>query len=230
MIQTCRWNSPHFSGYLYINRSWFHLKYTFIALHSVSSCVKSDHLTFISPGYIVAFWYKSFYNPVFDCTDDFLHQTTQFKWKQGTFLVILHDGIYIYRYTFSIFQYTFIGWVWGGPAAHLYQVHAWDTPPPRVLRLRFLVCVLFIQRFCDTDKSRTCKVRRINNMHKRKRSLSLFRLYSDISETSERTRLDIRRCSSHRRWPESVGRSEAERACQKWKCLCGNHGFSASRL
>ena len=128
MVQTCRWNSPHFSGYLYIKRSWFHLKYTFITLHSVPSCVKSDHLTLISPGYIVAFWYKSFYNPVFDCTDEFLHQTTQFKWKQGTFFVILHDDIYIYRYTFSIFQYTFMGWVWGGPAAHLYQVHAWDTP------------------------------------------------------------------------------------------------------
>ena len=129
MVQTCRWNSPHFSGYLYINRSWFHLKYTFIALHSVPSCAKSDHLTFISPGYLVAFWQKSVFNSTFDSTDDFLHQTTQFKWKQGTFLVILHDGIYIYRYTFSIFQYTFIGWVRRGPAANLYQVHAWDTPP-----------------------------------------------------------------------------------------------------
>ena len=54
----------------------------------------------------------------------------QFKWKQGTFLVYLHDGIYIYRYTFSIFQYTFIGWVWRGPAAHLYQVMPEIPPPP----------------------------------------------------------------------------------------------------
>ena len=53
MLQTCHWNSLHFSGYLYINRSWFHLKYTFMALHSVPSCAKSDHLTLISPGYLV---------------------------------------------------------------------------------------------------------------------------------------------------------------------------------
>ena len=53
MVQTCRWNSPHFSGYLYINRSWFYLLYTFIALHSVPSCAESDHWTFISPGYLV---------------------------------------------------------------------------------------------------------------------------------------------------------------------------------
>ena len=53
MLQTCHWNSPHFSGYLYINGSWFHLKYTFMALHSVPSCAKSDHLTLISPGYLV---------------------------------------------------------------------------------------------------------------------------------------------------------------------------------
>ena len=45
MVQMCRWNSPHFSGYLYINKSWFNLRYTFIALHSVTSCAKSDHLT-----------------------------------------------------------------------------------------------------------------------------------------------------------------------------------------
>ena len=38
----------------------------------------------------------------------FLHKTTPSKWKQGTLLVILHDGLYIFRYTFSIFQYTFI--------------------------------------------------------------------------------------------------------------------------
>ena len=54
MLQMCRWNSSHFSGYLYISRSWFHLKYTFITLHSVPSCAKSDHLTFISLGYLVA--------------------------------------------------------------------------------------------------------------------------------------------------------------------------------
>ena len=30
--------------------------------------------------------------------------------------------------TFSIFQYTFIGWVCGGPAAHLYKVYARDSP------------------------------------------------------------------------------------------------------
>ena len=55
--------------------------------------------------------------------------------KQGTFFVILHDGLYIYRYTFSIFQYTFIGWVWGGPAAHLYQVYVLDPPSPPGLYL-----------------------------------------------------------------------------------------------
>ena len=60
----------------------------------------------------------------------FLHETIPSKWKQGTFLVILHDGLSIYRYTFLIIQYTFMGWVWGGPAAHLYQLHARDTPPP----------------------------------------------------------------------------------------------------
>ena len=25
-------------------------------------------------------------------------------------------------------QYTFIGWVWEASAAHLYEVHVWDTP------------------------------------------------------------------------------------------------------
>ena len=55
MVQTCHWNSPHFSCYPYINRSRFHLKYPFIALYSAPSCAKSDHLTFISPGYPVAF-------------------------------------------------------------------------------------------------------------------------------------------------------------------------------
>ena len=61
--------------------------------------------------------------------DWFLHENTPTKWKQGTFFVVFHDSVYIYRYTFSIFQYTFIGWVWGGPAAHLHQVHVRDTPP-----------------------------------------------------------------------------------------------------
>ena len=163
MVQTCRWNSPHFSGYLYINRSWFRLRYTFIALHSVPSCVKSDQLILISPGYLVAFWYKSVYNPIFYCTDDFLHQTTQFKWKQGTFLVILHDGIYIYRYTFSIFQYTFIGWVWGGSAAHLYQVHAWDTPrghqavKPTKCEWCFNESLSHIWNACNYQPIKTCR-------------------------------------------------------------------------
>ena len=40
MVQTCCRNSPHFSGYPYINRSWFHLRYTctFISFHIVPSC------------------------------------------------------------------------------------------------------------------------------------------------------------------------------------------------
>ena len=50
----------------------------------------------------------------------------QSKWKQWTPLVILYDGLYIYRYIFSIFQHTFIGWVWGDPAVHLYQNNARD--------------------------------------------------------------------------------------------------------
>ena len=53
---------------------------------------------------------------------------TQSKWEQGTFVVIHHDGLYIYRYTFLMVQYTFIGWVWEASAAHLYEVHVWDTP------------------------------------------------------------------------------------------------------
>ena len=60
----------------------------------------------------------------------FLHGTIQSKWKQGTFLVILHDVLHIYRYICPIIHYTFIGWVWGGPAAHLYQLNARDTTPP----------------------------------------------------------------------------------------------------
>ena len=34
-------------------------------------------------------------------------------------------------------QYTFIGWVWGGPAAHVYHVHARDTPgfKPETIKL-----------------------------------------------------------------------------------------------
>ena len=58
--------------------------------------------------------------------DDFLHGTIPSKLKQGTFLAILHDGLYIYRYTFCIFQYK--GWMWRGPAAHQYQLHARDIP------------------------------------------------------------------------------------------------------
>ena len=62
------------------------------------------------------------------------HTHTQFKWQQGTLLVIFYNGtcIYIYRYTFTICQYTFIGWVCGGPAAHLYQVYVRDTPRERI--------------------------------------------------------------------------------------------------
>ena len=162
MVQTCRWNSPHFSGYLYINRSWFHLKYTFIARHSVPSCAKPDYLTFISPGYLVAFWQKSVYNPIFDCIEDFPHETISSKWKEGTCLAIFHNGLYIHRYTFSIFQYTFIGWVWGGPAAHLYQLHAREPPPPPgpsvVLKLHswslvcFFICV-GVLRSCQQLRS-----------------------------------------------------------------------------
>ena len=37
---------------------------------------------------------------------------------------------YTWKGILSIFQYTFIGWVWGGPVAHLYQLHAWIPPPP----------------------------------------------------------------------------------------------------
>ena len=44
-------------------------------------------------------------------------------------MLILHEGLYIYRYTFFMFQYTFIGSVWGGPAAHLCQVHVQVTTP-----------------------------------------------------------------------------------------------------
>ena len=130
MVQTCRWNSPHFSGLPYINRSQFHLKYTFIALQLFPRCAKSDHLTFISTGNPVAFWQKSVYQPLFDWIDDFINETTPSKWQQGTLLFIFYNGIYIYRYTFSILQYTCIGWDCGGPAAHLYQVYVRDTPPP----------------------------------------------------------------------------------------------------
>ena len=58
--------------------------------------------------------------------------------------VILCDGLYIYRYNFSIFQYTFIGWVWGGAAAHLYQVHARDTPPPPRSNISLYKNIVFI--------------------------------------------------------------------------------------
>ena len=53
----------------------------------------------------------------------FLNETNPSKWQQGTLLVIFYNGIYIYRYTFTILQYTFIGRVCGGPAAHLYQIY-----------------------------------------------------------------------------------------------------------
>ena len=78
---------------------------------------------------------NSVYNPICDCIGDFLHETTPSKWKQGTLLFISHDGLYIYGYTFSIFQYTFIGW--GGPAAHMYQVHAQDPNPPPPIQAFF---------------------------------------------------------------------------------------------
>ena len=48
---------------------------------------------------------------------------------RNTRLVIFYNGIYIYRYTFTIRQYTFIGWVYGGREAHLYQVYVRDTHP-----------------------------------------------------------------------------------------------------
>ena len=43
----------------------------------------------------------------------------------------LHDGLYIYRYTYTLstFQYTLIWWVGRVPPAHLYQVHA-PSPVP----------------------------------------------------------------------------------------------------
>ena len=72
---------------------------------------------------------SQFYHPLFDWIDDFLNEPTQSKWQKGSLFVIFYNGIYIYRYTFSILQYTFIGWDCGGPAAHLYQVYVWDTPP-----------------------------------------------------------------------------------------------------
>ena len=118
MTQTCRWNS-HLFQVIYLS-----IGHDFVtSIHLESSiqhpAVQSLTTWPVSLRDILLSGYKSVYNPKVDCTDDFLHQTTQFKWKQGTFLVILHDGIYIYRYTFPIFQYTFIGWVWGGLAAHL---------------------------------------------------------------------------------------------------------------
>ena len=78
------------------------------------------------------------------------------KWKQGTIFIILHDGLYIYMYTFSIFQYTFIGRVWWGPVAYMYQVHAWDTttspsppaPPPPPPRIRIELPGSCMRRVC----------------------------------------------------------------------------------
>ena len=63
---------------------------------------------------------------------DFFMKIPPTKWKQGTFVVVFHDSVYIYRYTFSMFQYTFIGWVWECPAAHLHQVYVRDTPPATI--------------------------------------------------------------------------------------------------
>ena len=57
----------------------------------------------------------------------FLTEINPSKWQQGTLLVIFYNGMYIYRYTFTILQYTFIGWVCRGPAAHLYQVYVRDN-------------------------------------------------------------------------------------------------------
>ena len=42
-----------------------------------------------------------------------------------------------------MFQYTFIGWVWEGPAAHLHQVYVRDTPPDISL-LGCFILLLFI--------------------------------------------------------------------------------------
>ena len=50
--------------------------------------------------------------------------------NKETFVDVLHDGVYIYRYTSSIFQYTFIGWIWGCPAAHLTKFVPEIPPPP----------------------------------------------------------------------------------------------------
>ena len=57
----------------------------------------------------------------------FLHETIPSKWKQGTFLVILHDGLYIYGYTFLIIQYTFMGCPGGGGVTP-YILYGTDVP------------------------------------------------------------------------------------------------------
>ena len=130
MVQTCRWNSPHFSGHPYINRSQYHLKYTFIALQIVLAVLSLTTWPLSLQVILLLSDRNQFYHPLFDWIDDFLNEPTPSKWQQGSLFVIFYNGIYIYRYTFSILQYTFIGWYCGGPAAHLHQVYVWDTPPP----------------------------------------------------------------------------------------------------
>ena len=99
-----------------------------IALQLVPSCAKSDHslqvilLLSVRNQSIIHYLIKLMIFP---------NETNPSKRQQGTLLVIFYNGIYIYRYTLTILQYTFIGWVCGGPAAHLYQVYVRDTPPPR---------------------------------------------------------------------------------------------------
>ena len=89
-------------------------------------------------------------NPIFDYISDFLHENTPSKWEQRAFIVILHDGLYIYRYTFSMVQYTFIGWVWEAPATHLYQIHGRDTPEdfahPSVRNNTSIISIMKIDR------------------------------------------------------------------------------------
>ena len=118
MVQTCRWNSPHFPGYLYmyINRLLLSTQLTTWPFSFHVIWLFSDKNQFIMQylATLVIFCMKK----------------TPFKWEQGTFVVIYHDGLYIYRYTFPMVQYTFIGWVWTAPAAHMYEVHVRDTPLP----------------------------------------------------------------------------------------------------
>ena len=75
-----------------------------------------------------------------------MHETTPSKWKQGIF----HDGFYIYKYTcaFSIVQYTCIGMVRGGPAAHLYQIHGSLIAVDIAFMFNLLKCIA-ISSFAD---------------------------------------------------------------------------------